>query len=40
LIALDAINSPRDFIKAKQLIPGGFQITPERIENINSDWFS
>jgi 3-phenylpropionate/trans-cinnamate dioxygenase ferredoxin reductase subunit len=40
LIALDAINSPQDFIKAKQLIPDGFHITPEQIENINSDWFS
>jgi 3-phenylpropionate/trans-cinnamate dioxygenase ferredoxin reductase subunit len=40
LIAMDAINSPRDFIKAKQLILAGFNITPERIEDINSDWFS
>jgi 3-phenylpropionate/trans-cinnamate dioxygenase ferredoxin reductase subunit len=39
LIALDAINSPRDFIKAKQLIPIGLSITPERIEDTDTDWF-
>lgn len=40
LIALDAINLPLDFIKAKQLILAGLSITQERIEDTDTDWFS
>ncbi|MFT6330523.1 MAG: 3-phenylpropionate/trans-cinnamate dioxygenase ferredoxin reductase subunit [Bermanella sp.] len=40
LIVLDTINSPRNFIKARQVIPSGLSITPERIQDMNTDLFS
>jgi 3-phenylpropionate/trans-cinnamate dioxygenase ferredoxin reductase subunit len=40
LIAVDAINSPKDFMKAKQLIPTRFTPNKAKIANVSEDWFS
>ena len=39
LIAVDAINSPPDFMKAKQLIPKGFEVSKEKLVDTTSPWF-
>lgn len=39
LIAVDAINSPKDFMKAKQLIPSGFIAEPTKLSDTNCAWF-
>jgi 3-phenylpropionate/trans-cinnamate dioxygenase ferredoxin reductase subunit len=39
LIAVDSINSPRDFMKAKQLIPTGFIADTDKIKDTSNNWF-
>jgi len=39
LIAVDSINSPRDFMKAKQLIPTGFIADSTKLSDTNCSWF-
>lgn len=39
LIAVDAINSPKDFMKAKQLIPNDIKLLPSKISDLDSDWY-
>ena len=40
LIALDAINSPQDFMRAKQLIATEFYLTHRAIDDPSLDWFT
>jgi 3-phenylpropionate/trans-cinnamate dioxygenase ferredoxin reductase subunit len=39
VIAVDAINSPKDFMKAKMLIPTGISIPESKLADTSSDWF-
>ena len=39
LIALDAINSPQDFMKAKMLIPNKIKLDKAKIEDVTLPWF-
>jgi 3-phenylpropionate/trans-cinnamate dioxygenase ferredoxin reductase subunit len=39
VIAVDAINSPRDFMKAKMLIPTGISISESKLADTTSQWF-
>ena len=39
VIAVDAINSPKDFMKAKMLIPTGINIPESKLADTTSDWF-
>lgn len=39
LIAVDSINSPRDFMKAKKLIPEGFVANTDKITDTSQPWF-
>jgi len=39
VIAVDAINSPKDFMKAKMLIPTGITISESKLADTSSEWF-
>ena len=39
VIAVDAINSPKDFMKAKMLIPTGISISESKLADTTSQWF-
>jgi 3-phenylpropionate/trans-cinnamate dioxygenase ferredoxin reductase subunit len=39
IIAVDAINSPKDFMKAKALIPQGLTVSKDKLADITKNWF-
>lgn len=39
VIAVDAINSPKDFVKAKMLIPSGLNIAESKLADTSCEWY-
>jgi len=40
LIAVDAVNSPVDFMKARQLIPSGIALSKASLQDLSKPWFN